>query len=168
MSHTWNLVRKSPTLIWYSLTFLLAWPAPGRSFSTIWGGGRGGVLPPIFPPLPPHFPPLPPPTKFVWRQIEAIRHHIPLHRNFVWCQIEAIRHHIPLHENSVWCRIASIWHHTNIWGGEGWRGMWCRIAFSYFLRTFVNLLVWIYTEKLTKKMTCLGPSPFSFSYVDIT
>ena len=95
-------------------------------------GSRGGIAPHL-PPTTPHFPPLPPPTKFVWRQIEAIRHHIPLHRNFVWCQIEAIRHHIPLHENSVWCRIASIWHHTNIWGGEGWRGMWCRIAFSYII-----------------------------------
>ena len=98
-------------------------------------GSRGGIAPHL-PPTTPHFPPLPPPTKFVWRQIEAIRHHIPLHRNFVWCQIEAIRHHIPLHENSVWCRIASIWHHTNIWGGEGWRGMWCRIAFSLCLSVY--------------------------------
>ena len=47
----------------------------------------------------------------MWCQIEAIRHHNPLHEDFVWCQIEAIRHHIPLLKISVWCRIAPIWHH---------------------------------------------------------
>ena len=64
--------------IWYSLTFSRTWPAPGRSFSTIGGGGRGGVLPPTTPHFPPTSPRYLPPTKFVWCQIEAIRHHTPL------------------------------------------------------------------------------------------
>ena len=64
MSHTGNLVRKSRTSIWYSWTFLLAWPAPGRSFFRIWEGGRGagGYCPPTSPQYS-HFPPTTSPHK---------------------------------------------------------------------------------------------------------
>ena len=96
--------------IWYSLTFSRTWqwPAPGRSFSTIGGGGRGGVLPPTTP----HFPPLPPPHKIcVVPNSLDLAPHPPSPPSFLWCQFGAIRHH-------TWCRIASNWHHKNE-GGEG-------------------------------------------------